>query len=579
MAGIGDYVHARLFRLDKYGLSTGPDRKKLVTDHSEFISSLTRQKTWVTSQTLEKKAKALEDIYNLKKIDGKALITDDQFETMHQNILKAIDQQFHEYMDKIEITAEGQCQLKVDSNGNKPLQIGLINDQLASNTINKLIALGEKINSLQNTLQNDGQIKNQAGEQASYTLAELQRDKSKLLKVFRQWFEGLSKNSTWSQTHNYIKNLEVGGVPINKFFRTYSMRGKDTNQAIGPAPIITKSGRKSRKKTVTEEMIKDCNELIAKYAQYTPLTAIQGLYNELYAQMMPEFIQQNVNSISEKLLKEFGDNMKLTNVGTASSETNILKYVADKVGGGFGKRAKIRDFKKAVETAIVSANSAASIDNYSSTSKADVVIEWGSKVSAGISVKSMSHNSNGFKYIKLVDGTNLLYYIGNWDRPFANTFLNLFATHVDDKNESRVKLFEEQKKTVSAFAVQTIAIQALTGYNLGRESSHMAQLFAYRNVENGKWTVVPTATIMDRIIENIHTIGFLNTNNQLGLKVEIGGKKISNLKLNNAWVGKISDPNYKEAKLRLATLIADMHSKKIYVSMQFSKYVSKSLKV
>jgi hypothetical protein len=67
--------------------------------------------------------------------------------------------------------------------------------------------------------------------------------------------------------------------------------------------------------------------------------------------------------------------------------------------------------------------------------------------------------------------------------------------------------------------------------------------------------------------------GFLNTKGKLGLKVDIGGNNINYLKLNNAWEGKIYEPNYDEAKVRLATLIADVHSKKIYVSMQFSKYV------
>lgn len=578
MAGIGDYVHARLFRLQKYGLSTGPDTKDIVVDHSDFISNLVKQDNWVATPALKEKAKALEQIYNLKKFDGRSLIKDEQqFDEMNKVILDAIEKQFSEYVGKIRVTREGKCELDVDSDVYKPLQIGAINDQLAYNTIEKLIELGNKIDTLQRALKSDGQVKDQAGEKALYTLKELERDKTKLLKVFKTWFGQINKYAGWFKVRDYLQNakISIGGheKTLKEALNTYSMRGKGTNQSAAEgrrAPIINDKGNATRDR-VSDDMIKDCNELIAKYAKYTPLSQIQGLYNELYAKMMPELIQNNANKITKSLLKKLGGAM-FTHVATTSSETPLLYCIADCVGED-GNDVKISDFQKEVQTAIIKAGVKTSIDNYSSTSKADVVMTWESKINAGISVKSMSNNSDGYKYIKLVDGTNLLYYMGNWEVPFANTFLNLFATHVDDKNTSRVNYFKKAKQTVSYFAVQAIVTQALTGYNIGRESSHMAQLFAYRNVDSGKWTVVPTTMIIGRIIKHMNETGYLNTEGKLGLKVDIGGNNISNLKLNNAWVGNIYEPNYTQATTRLATLIADAHSKKIYVSMQFSKYV------
>ena len=580
MAGIGDYVHARLLRLQKYGLSTGPDTESLVVNHSDFISNLVKQDNWVATSALKEKAKALEQIYNLKRTDGKSLIKDEQqFDNMNQVILEEIEKQFSQYTGKIRITREGKCELDVDSDTYKSLQIGKINDQLAYNTIEKLIKLGDKIDTLQRTLKNDGQVEGQAGEKALYTLEELTRDKAKLLKVFKTWFDGINKYAGWSKVKDYLQNatITIGGhkKSLKEALNTYSMKGKGTNQSAAKgrrAPLINDKGNAKTGKHVSDEMIKDCNELIAKYAKYTPLMQIQGLYNELYAKMMPELIQNNANRITTSILKKLGGAM-FTHVATDSSETKLLDCIGYTIEeDSAGENAKIADFQKAVQTAIAKADVKASIDNYSSTSKADVVMEWSSNV-AGISVKSMSNNSDGYKYIKLVDGTNLLYYMGNWNVPFANTFLNLFATHVDDKNTSRANYFKKAKQTVSFFAVQAIVIQALTGYNYNREGSHMAQLFAYRNVDNGQWTVVPTTMIIGRIIKHMNETGFLNTKGKLGLKVDIGGNNISHLKLNNAWVGNIYDPNYIDATTRLATLIADVHSKKIYVSMQFSKYV------
>jgi len=547
MAGIGDYIHARASGYNEHGI-TFDGAKKIQLEHSEFLNNIRKQRGWHDDQVLEERAKALEDIYNLK------ILSNNKDEIINfQNVIgELIYRQLKKDWGDIKeanmsIDENGNVKILDSESGEKYFSMGKLKDQTVSYELKQLSELLKLIYQIK-----EKQPTVQTATLAQRTRKQAQEDYERLKKIL--YVDILGNNSA---TNVHLKTVVDS---LNK-------KASEISQSV-------KINQDNKDNNFTLEIIKEINKLVAIYAKWQPVAYIQGMSGELYVKMVPQLLSLAVQKSMKELLGMTAKNAKnvvFKKIGAEqATEINIVDAIADTL-----PILQKGDLRESFQTALSSGEAKANLSSTTSTSKADVVVSWEDekgKQNMGISVKTTKVEQGKIKSIALLDGSSLLYLMSNWEVDFANTFLNVFAEHIDKSTQ----ISENEKIEVGKHAQQTIAAQALIGYTRGKELKHQAQLFAWRNVLTGKWKVIPTMKILDRIQERIMKQNqyYTNVKSAFGLKTKFNNKDLDKVHFKNPWKGAENDID--DAYARIAQLLVDVHSHKLDVSISLTNIVDDS---
>lgn len=474
MGAIGDYVHLSW----KGYLVHGPTRDGKASDY-QYDSGKQYQeiKRRVYSRLSAQNTSQLSEVENL--INQIRTSDETMFQDIRQEIEEELRQSFGDYIKSIDFS-KGIVEISVP---NISRAVGRIKaEETKDKNLEKLI---KKINLLEDILAEKIAAKDGLSEGE---FQELVNTKNNIEDLYNQCF--IAVDTTLGQ-------------------RGYKSR-----------PWSKKNGKR-------DELRKAANAAIAKYAQYPPLSLIEGtLWEYILAaaqQNATRKAEMTVKAITEETIKKNlkGQNYAQVqfNLDNFSKNYNIQQTVGERM------RLSISDDGQDVLL--------------SRRSKTDVSLSWNSSL-FNISAKNVKISNNSYKWTAAVSDSPMLAMISGLDSTFVNHYLNVATTHPDNSNMKKEGVNIKQDMKYSLF------YQALTGDNLVGQSD-IANIFAINDKATGKFKLV----YMNQILNSLE--------NSIGaISVKLGNSNIMDYLFTNN--------KNKTTEERIRQLIMELHATKISAS-------------
>lgn len=260
---------------------------------------------------------------------------------------------------------------------------------------------------------------------------------------------------------------------------------------------------------------KELNNLIKEYAAYPAIALQKGTFFEHLIAQAPVVAQHNALTAAGKVVGDAVEQVKINSLN-------------------FSPKYLTKQFTKDVlETTNVSQG------------KIDVQIQWNGK-NVGISAKNVNLNN---RYIKLLSNSSLLFLLSDEPPVFVNHALNILASHRSKDDDAAAKASIQGMRAGIIEELRLIIFyKALIG-DVG--SRKTANLFVVNDNKTGTVKVHDVNSILDNIQNSLTH----------GIAVKGVTQGMSNFK--NNW-------NSGDPAARISELLADVHSRKISVSLNTS---------
>lgn len=272
---------------------------------------------------------------------------------------------------------------------------------------------------------------------------------------------------------------------------------------------------KTRKINVKEDNIpklrRVLNDLIEEYAKYPNIVGIEGqAFEDIIALALNKTIEE-----SDKKIDEVMDEA-LKGVQGCSVKKNTPQYGADKFIKIVGEDTFLEG-------------------TYNKRSKIDVLLKWKGK-DAKISAKNVSFSD--YTWIKVVEGTPLLFLMQTLDTNFVNHWINLHAIHKNKKKNTNDITSIDNLMKVSLF------YEGISGDVYGSNKKDRINLIIVNDKKTGRVVVKDLSSMLDNIIKQANQ-----------LSVTANNKSIKEIKLQNI---KMDNPS-----MRIALILKELHDLKI----------------
>lgn len=182
---------------------------------------------------------------------------------------------------------------------------------------------------------------------------------------------------------------------------------------------------------------------------------------------------------------------------------------------------------------------------YNQRSKIDVLLKWKGK-DAKISAKNVSFSD--YTWIKVVEGTPLLFLMQTLDTNFVNHWINLHAIHKDKKKNTNDITSIDNLMKVSLF------YEGISGDVYGSSKKDQINLIIINDKKTGRVIVKDLSSMLNNIMEQV---------NQLSVKAN--NKNIKEIKLQNSWA---TNPT-----MRIALILKELHNLKIDAKFYASSFL------
>ena len=263
------------------------------------------------------------------------------------------------------------------------------------------------------------------------------------------------------------------------------------------------------------------NDLIKQYAQYPNIVGIEGqAFEDIIALALNKTIKE-----SDKKIDEVMDNA-LKGVQGFSVKKNTPQYGADNFIKIVGEDTFLEG-------------------TYNQRSKIDVLLKWKGK-DAKISAKNVSFSD--YTWIKVVEGTPLLFLMQTLDTNFVNHWINLHAIHKDKKKNANDITSIDNLMKVSLF------YEGISGDVYGSSEKDQINLIIVNDKKTGRVIVKDLSSMLNNIMEQV---------NQLSVKAN--NKNIKEIKLQNSWA---TNPT-----MRIALILKELHNLKIDAKFYASSFL------
>ena len=263
------------------------------------------------------------------------------------------------------------------------------------------------------------------------------------------------------------------------------------------------------------------NDLIKQYAQYPNIVGIEG-------QAFEDIIALALNKTMEESDKKIDEIMD-----------NTLKGVQ-----GFSVKKKTPQYGLDNFIKIVGEDTFLE-GTYNQRSKIDVLLKWKGK-DAKISAKNVSFSD--YTWIKVVEGTPLLFLMQTLDTNFVNHWINLHAIHKDKKKNTNDITSIDNLMKVSLF------YEGISGDIYGSSEKDQINLIIVNDKKTGRVIVKDLSSMLNNIMEQV---------NQLSVKAN--NKNIKEIKLQNSWA---TNPT-----MRIALILKELHNLKIDAKFYTSSFL------
>lgn len=272
---------------------------------------------------------------------------------------------------------------------------------------------------------------------------------------------------------------------------------------------------KTRKINVKEDNIpklrRMLNDLIEEYAKYPNIVGIEGqAFEDIIALALNKTIEE-----SDKKIDEVMDEA-LKGVQGCSVKKNTPQYGADKFIKIVGEDTFLEG-------------------TYNKRSKIDVLLKWKGK-DAKISAKNVSFSD--YTWIKVVEGTPLLFLMQTLDTNFVNHWINLHAIHKNKKKNTNDITSIDNLMKVSLF------YEGISGDVYGSNKKDRINLIIVNDKKTGRVVVKDLSSMLDNIIKQANQ-----------LSVTANNKSIKEIKLQNTWM--------ENSSMRIALILKELHDLKI----------------
>lgn len=263
------------------------------------------------------------------------------------------------------------------------------------------------------------------------------------------------------------------------------------------------------------------NGLIKQYAQYPNIVGIEG-------QAFEDIIALALNKTMEESDKKIDEIMD-----------NALKGVQ-----GFSVKKKTPQY--GIDNFIKIVGEDTFLEGtYNQRSKIDVLLKWKGK-DAKISAKNVSFSD--YTWIKVVEGTPLLFLMQTLDTNFVNHWINLHAIHKDKKKNVNDITSIDNLMKISLF------YEGISGDVYGSSEKDQINLIIVNDKKTGRVIVKDLSSMLNNIMEQV---------NQLSVKAN--NKNIKEIKLQNSWA---TNPT-----MRIALILKELHNLKIDAKFYASSFL------
>lgn len=253
------------------------------------------------------------------------------------------------------------------------------------------------------------------------------------------------------------------------------------------------------------------NDLIEEYAKYPNIVGIEGqAFEDIIALALNKTIEESDKAIDKTI------NDALKAVQGFSMKTGAQQYGADKFIKMIGEDTFLEG-------------------TYNQRSKIDVLLKWKGK-DAKISAKNISFSDH--TWIKVVEGTPLLFLMQTLDTNFVNHWINLHAIHKDKEEKTYNTTAIDDLMKISLF------YEGISGDVYGSNKKDQINLIIVNDKKTGRVIVKDLSSMLDNIIKQA---------NQLSVKAN--NKSIKEIKLQNTWM--------ENPSMRIALILKELHGLKI----------------
>lgn len=282
---------------------------------------------------------------------------------------------------------------------------------------------------------------------------------------------------------------------------------------------ISQTGLKVNKST-TQNLIKELNELIDKYAAMPAIDLQSGTFFENILQLIPQMADNEVDRVMFEKVGKGQDRLKVSyNQSTFASQLKGQK--------------KFDEMIQTVKT---------------SQGKIDVGFKWEGK-DLNISAKNLDISTKGYKYISTVTDSPLIYLLQDANPSFVNHYLNIYSNHVDKKSMN--SNLASQKSAIQDVMRLTLAYKGLTGDTYGRHDfkTNVFIVNDYTGKKSNNIRVISIYTLLNRMSKTNSSDLFV-TNNVWNM---YANKKVTGYPSTAKWE-------------RIGKIIQEMHDRKIRTS-------------
>lgn len=279
---------------------------------------------------------------------------------------------------------------------------------------------------------------------------------------------------------------------------------------------------KTRKINVKEDNIpklrRMLNDLIEEYAKYPNIVGIEGqAFEDIIALALNKTIEE-----SDKKIDEVMDEA-LKGVHGCSVKKNAPQYGADKFIKIVGEDTFLEG-------------------TYNKRSKIDVLLKWKGK-DAKISAKNVSFS--GHTWIKVVEGSPLLFLMQTFDTNFVNHWINLHAIHPDGaESDNKINPVDDLMKMSLFYA-------GISGDVYGSNIADQINLIIVNDKKTGKVIIKDLNEIFSNVMEQVNRLSAKADK----LSIQANNKNIKKIKLQNI---KMDNPS-----MRIALILKELHDLKI----------------